>query len=230
MFIQTPNLNAEPLIPALLAAVRRGIQVYYYVCLGYNDAVRHPKPRHQVRLTTFLLKGELLPAQGGINEMISHKLYTSLNEKERENLHVFNYVAKDQTQPIHNKFKKRSCHSESEIAPPRIASNDINLVKLMIADEHIGIQGNGNQDTQSWYHSQEVNVMLDSYAVCAAWADGIRRNQNTHLYGAVSREDGCWRDAKGDMADGAIGIDPGRFSWAKGIVGAVQRVRGAGGF
>ncbi|KAA6406800.1 MAG: hypothetical protein FRX48_09524 [Lasallia pustulata] len=195
VFIQTPNLNAEPLIPALLAAVRRGIQVYYYVCLGYNDA------------------GELLPAQGGINEMISHKLYTSLNEKERENLHVFNYVAKDQTQPIHNKFKKRSCH-----------------IKLMIADEHIGIQGNGNQDTQSWYHSQEVNVMLDSYAVCAAWADGIRRNQNTHLYGAVSREDGCWRDAKGDMADGAIGIDPGRFSWAKGIVGAVQRVRGAGGF
>lgn len=109
-------------------------------------------------------------------------------------------------------------------------SNILYLVKLMIVDEHIGIQGNGNQDTQSWYHSQEVNVMLDSYDVCAAWADGIRRNQNTHLYGAVSREDGCWRDAKGEMAEGAIGIDPGRFSWAKGIVGAVQRVRGAGGF
>lgn len=46
--------------------------------------------------------------------MISHKLYTSLSEKEKELLHVFNYVAKDQTQPIHNKFKKRSCHSEFE--------------------------------------------------------------------------------------------------------------------
>lgn len=28
--------------------------------------------------------------------------------------------------------------------------------------------------------------------------------------------------------EGAIGKDPGRFSWAKGIVGAIQRVRGAG--
>ena len=40
MFIQTPNLNAEPLQPAIIEAVRRGIDVTYYVCLGYNDAVR----------------------------------------------------------------------------------------------------------------------------------------------------------------------------------------------
>ena len=191
IFIQTPNLNAEPLIEALLAAVRRKIDVFYYVCLGYNDA------------------GELLPFQGGTNEMFAHKLYTSLNKEEKQHLHIFNYIAKDQTQPIHNKFKKRSCH-----------------IKLMIVDEHIGIQGNGNQDTQSWYHSQEVNVMLDSHEICAAWAEGIRRNQNTHLYGAVDREDGCWKDKDGKEAEGAIGIDPGRFSWAKGIVGAVKRVQG----
>jgi flagellar basal body P-ring protein FlgI len=30
----------------------------------------------------------------------------------------------------------------------------------MIVNEHIGIQGNGNQDTQSWFHSQEINAML----------------------------------------------------------------------
>ena len=42
IFIQTPNLNAEPLLPALLEAVRRGIDVTYYVCLGYNDAVQSP--------------------------------------------------------------------------------------------------------------------------------------------------------------------------------------------
>lgn len=100
----------------------------------------------------------------------------------------------------------------------------------MIVDEHIGIQGNGNQDTQSWYHSQEANVMIDSHTVCAAWVDGIRRNQNTHIYGAVSKQDGCWHDDQGRQADGAIGVDPGRFAWAKGVVGAVQRVRGAGGF
>lgn len=38
-----------------------------------------------------------------------------------------------QAKPIHNKFKKRSCH-----------------IKLMIVDGHIAIQGSGNQDTQSW--------------------------------------------------------------------------------
>ncbi|KAK5016218.1 hypothetical protein LTR60_002127, partial [Cryomyces antarcticus] len=62
------------------------------------------------------------------------------------------------------------------------------------------------------------------------WLEGIRRNQNTHQYGEASQEDGLWRDAEGRQAEGAIGKDPGRFSWAKSVVGAVQRVRGAGGF
>lgn len=39
IFIQTPNMNAVPLIPELMAAAKRGVAVYCYVCLGYNDAV-----------------------------------------------------------------------------------------------------------------------------------------------------------------------------------------------
>lgn len=92
VFIQTPDLNAEPLIPAIKEAVRRGVEVTYYVCLGYNDS------------------GELLPFQGGTNEMVANKLYLSLKDDERQRLHVHYYVAKDQIKPIHNKFKKRSCH------------------------------------------------------------------------------------------------------------------------
>lgn len=46
----------------------------------------------------------------------------------------------------------------------------------------------------------------------------------------ASQEDGLWRDKDGNEAPGAIGKDPGKFSWAKGVVGAIQRVRGAGGF
>jgi hypothetical protein len=94
VFIQTPDLNAEPLIPALKEAVQRGIIVTYYVCLGYNDS------------------GELLPFQGGTNEMVANKLYLSLSLEERQRLHVHYYIAKDQTKPIHNKFKKRSCHGK----------------------------------------------------------------------------------------------------------------------
>lgn len=104
----------------------------------------------------------------------------------------------------------------------------------MIVDGHIGIQGSGNQDTQSWYHSQEVNIMIDSPLVCQIWAEGIRQNQNTHLYGKVLKvgpEAGCWVDTKtGRQADGAIGPDAGRFAWAHGIRGAIARVRGTGGF
>lgn len=195
VFIQTPTLNAEPLVPAIYEACERGLDVILYVCLGYNDM------------------GELLPRQGGTNEMIAHQLYKALSEEGRKHLHYFWYVAKDQTRPIPQSKKKRDCH-----------------IKLMIVDETIGIMGNGNQDTQSWYHSQEINVMLESRDVCHAWIDGLRRNENTHLYGGLVKEEGLWRDHEGKEADGALGIDPGRFSWAKGFVGAIKRVQGKGGF
>ncbi|KAF4555289.1 Hypothetical protein D9617_2g052420 [Elsinoe fawcettii] len=195
IFIQSPDVNAAPLMPALLAAARRGIEVIVYACLGYNDL------------------GELLPYQGGTNEMISHKMYTELEPEYRKNLKWHWYVAKDQIKPLHNKFKQRSCH-----------------IKLMIVDARIAIQGSGNQDTQSWYHSQEVNILIDSEQVCRDWLAALKRNQNTHLYGAVSQEDGVWRDDHGKEAVGAMGVNPGHFSWAKGAWGAIQRVRGAGGF
>ncbi|CZS88896.1 related to IQ calmodulin-binding motif protein [Rhynchosporium graminicola] len=195
VFIQSPTLNAEPLVPAIIEACERGIDVYCYICLGYNDT------------------GELLPKQGGTNEMIAHKMYTSLSAAGKQKLHYFFYIGKDQTVPIVAKKKKRDCH-----------------IKVMIVDEHIGIQGNGNQDTQSWYHSQEINVMFDSALVCKAWIDGLRRNQNTHLYGEVGKADGVWRDQNGNEASDVIGVDPGRFAWAKGFMGAIRRVRGAGDF
>ncbi|KAK1836892.1 hypothetical protein QBC39DRAFT_403003 [Podospora conica] len=195
VFIQSPTLNAEPLIPAIHDACERGVDVYCYICLGYNDI------------------GELLPRQGGHNDMVAHKLYQSLTPAARQHLHYFWYVAKDQTRPLVQAAKKRSCH-----------------IKLMIVDEHVGIQGNGNQDTQSWYHSQEINVMVDSAEVCRAWIDGLRRNQNTHVYGALDREEGKWVDAEGKEADGVLGVEKGMFSWTKGVVGAVKRVKGTGGF
>lgn len=199
VFIQTPNLNAAALLPEILAACRRGVHVSYYYCLGYNDA------------------GELLPFQGGHNEAVAHGLYKELDPEHRTNLDIYAYVAKDQTHPIHNKYKQRSCH-----------------IKLLIADMHIGVQGNGNQDTQSWYHSQEGNIMIDSPQVCAAWMEGVKQNQNTHLYGQVQKDGehmGCWvHPETGEQAEGAIGISAGKFSWMKGVTGAIARVRGAGGF
>ena len=107
IFIQTPNMNAEPLLNPLLDAVRRGVVITCYLCLGYNDA------------------GQLLPFQNGTNEMIANRLYGALRtDEEKSRLKIFNYVGKDQTRPIHNRLKRRSCHT-----------------KLMIIDEKVAIQG-----------------------------------------------------------------------------------------
>jgi hypothetical protein len=62
--------------------------------MGYNDS------------------GELLPFQGGNNEMVANELYTGMSEEHKKNLRIHYYVAKDQVIPIHNKFKARSCHSK----------------------------------------------------------------------------------------------------------------------
>jgi hypothetical protein len=64
------------------------------------------------RVRSYNDEGELLPFQGGTNEMVANKLYLDLEPEERQRLHVHYYVAKDQMKPIHNKFKQRSCHGK----------------------------------------------------------------------------------------------------------------------
>jgi phosphatidylserine/phosphatidylglycerophosphate/cardiolipin synthase-like enzyme len=49
VFIQSPTLNAEPLIPAIIEACERGIDVYCYICLGYNDTVSQSSAAHKNR-------------------------------------------------------------------------------------------------------------------------------------------------------------------------------------
>ncbi|KAF2155511.1 IQ calmodulin-binding motif protein [Myriangium duriaei CBS 260.36] len=195
IFIQTPDLNATHLLAAITAAVKRGIEVTYYVCLGYNDP------------------GEMMPGQGGTNETFCAKLYKDLTLQERSRLNVHWYTGKDQSKPIAHSFKQRTCH-----------------VKILIADGHVGIQGSGNQDTQSWYHSQEVNVMIDSEAICSKWREGIERNQNTFHYGKGSQEDGVWRDEKGHQVEGATPKSAPPISWVKGAIGMGKKLKDKGGF
>ncbi|KAM0554066.1 hypothetical protein ACHAPJ_007141 [Fusarium lateritium] len=196
IFIQTPDLNAAPLLPALVEALRRGVEVTYYVCFGYNDP------------------GEMIPGQGGTNDQVAQALVSSLppNGPEHELLHIYNYVGKDQNHPIHQSFKSRSCH-----------------IKLLIVDDSVGIQGSGNQDTQSWFHSQEINVMVDSTEICRKWREGIDRNQNTKQFGRVAK-DGLWRDVQGNPGKGYMGNPGTVMALIKGVVGMAMKMKGAGGF
>lgn len=99
----------------------------------------------------------------------------------------------------------------------------------MIVDETVGIQGNGNQDAQSWYHSQETNLMIDSPLIVTEWLKGIREAENTEQYGRL-QDDGVWRDKDGNVLPDSTGIHSGPMGLIKGIQGSIARVRGTGGF
>jgi phosphatidylserine/phosphatidylglycerophosphate/cardiolipin synthase-like enzyme len=130
-------------------------------------------------------KGESIPFQGGTNEEVTVRMYERLRAcKKEQYLKVFWYVGKDQSRPLNAAIKQRNCH-----------------VKLAIFDDAVGMCGNGNQDTQSWYHSQETNVLIDSQTICADWIQVLAHNQNTHLYGLVDPKDGRWRNDRGQTVE-----------------------------
>ncbi|BGP55664.1 hypothetical protein JCM8202v2_003269 [Rhodotorula sphaerocarpa] len=166
VFIQTPTLNAAPIVRGIISACssggpdRSGIEVTLFLGLGFND------------------KGESIPFQGGTNEEVVFRLYDKLRRAKKEkNLHVYWYTGKDQIRPLNAVHKSRNCH-----------------IKFMSVDGQCAIVGNGNLDSQSFWHSQEANVMVDNPQLVADWMDQLRTNQSTHQYGRVDT-DGIWRDS-----------------------------------
>jgi len=111
-----------------------------------------------------------------------------------------------------------------------LLSAQANKVMIVVVDGHVGIQGNGNQDTQSWFHSQEINIMIDSPLICGEWRDAIDANQNSKYYGLVEGKDGVWKDKEGKVLPGQKKPPKGPMKSLVGVKGAIQRVRGEGGF
>ena len=97
-------------------------------------------------------------------------------------------------------------------------------VKLLIVDDSVAIMGSGNQDVQSWYHSQEINVLIDSPSFCKSLLSLIESNQNTFLYGEIDSSDAVWkgRDAEGrddgDRVEGTYGPHAGVAGFAKATI------------
>lgn len=156
--------------------------------------------------------------------MVAAKMYNSLTDAEKPKLRIYWYTGKDQKTPLNAKDKSRNCHvklmSECSIA----------VTLKVVIDSSVIIQGNGNQDTQSWFHSQEVNVMIDSAMLSEKIREQIDSNQNTLYYGLVDPRDGVWRDKVGNTLPGQRPPPSGPFKSLVGVKGAIQRVRGEGGF
>ncbi|KAI0685630.1 hypothetical protein BC835DRAFT_1383153 [Cytidiella melzeri] len=159
-------------------------------------------------------QGEMLPGQGGTNSKVYQKMCDTLVKEgkgHRKFLKACWYIAKDRDHPTDAALKERNCH-----------------VKFCCIDEQVVIAGNGNQDTQSWYHSQESNVMIDSPQHARELAAALNHNQNTGLLGSVD-EDGFWRDKEGKVVQSSGGTG-GPVEVMKGMMNAVARVQGKGGF
>jgi hypothetical protein len=119
-------------------------------------------------------------------------------------------------------------------------------VKFMAVDDQIAILGNGNQgawshssggppltpftDTQSWFHSQEVNIMVDSPELVRSWLRAIDANQNTRLYGRVSDRDGIWRSEDGEIVQASGVAASSFFKRLKGLYCVMRRISGSGKF
>lgn len=69
----------------------------------------------------------------------------------------------------------------------------------MNVDGKVSILGNSNHDSQSWHHSQETNIMVDSEALSAEWVERLDANQNTDQFGRLET-DGYWHNPQ----DGSI--------------------------
>ena len=98
------------MVEAALEAVRRGILVQIYADLGFNDEVcTCPPPVASLR-QPLIMQGELLPFQGGTNEMVATYMYGHLTDEEKQNLQIYWYTGKDQKTPLNAKDKSRNCH------------------------------------------------------------------------------------------------------------------------
>jgi phosphatidylserine/phosphatidylglycerophosphate/cardiolipin synthase-like enzyme len=113
---------------------------YHAIEAVYNVCMRNI-PTTLILTRNFNDKKEALPFQGGTNLRTVRKLYRRL--------------------------RKRACHSHLQVRwfvgqgnQPRIGIHS--HVKFMTVDDELVILGNANMDTQSWYHSMEVNIALRS--------------------------------------------------------------------
>ncbi|UJR24611.1 hypothetical protein I4U23_005986 [Adineta vaga] len=122
--------------------------------------------------------------QGGTNEHIVKKIYKELKSHDNgaeKNLQIFWYTAKDQTRPCHFSEKKRNCH-----------------IKFMSIDDQVAIVGSGNMDTQTWFHSQEMNTMIDSPVIVKEWMNALYTNQSTNEYGRLN-DNGEWHGISSNL-------------------------------
>lgn len=117
-----------------------------------------------VDITLTLTMNDLLenmPLQGGDNLQVARQLYAKTNATTNKKLRICWYSGKRYPLPV---------------------LGDRSHIKFLAADDQVTILGSGNQDTQSWYHSQEVNVMVDSPVLTKLWIRMMSSHGNSQKH------------------------------------------------
>ncbi|KAI9592781.1 hypothetical protein BDF19DRAFT_425172 [Syncephalis fuscata] len=131
VFIQTPNFNVPDIRQIVADTVRRGVKVDLVTSYHFEDVGEALYPDSQA---------------DGTNHIALKQLYNTVglnNFKPPTNFQACWFVGRQQ--------------------PPKTEpdKNNWSHVKFMNVDNEIALFGSGNQDAQSWFHSQEFNLVID---------------------------------------------------------------------
>lgn len=77
------------------------------------------------------------------------------------------------------------------VQPPKPSKEESSHVKFMSVDDEFYIFGSGNMDGQSWHHSREVNLLVDSPQMTMQMKELMLSNQQSL--------DHCFRDKEGKV-------------------------------
>lgn len=91
VFVQTPTLNASPVVRLCVETAKRGVEVVLYLDLGESFRAFSEGGSDQVgRDAGFNDKGESIPFQGGTNQEVVIKMYQQLKAvKKQKHLVVY---------------------------------------------------------------------------------------------------------------------------------------------
>ncbi|RKP07455.1 hypothetical protein THASP1DRAFT_30722 [Thamnocephalis sphaerospora] len=150
VYIQTPNFNAVAAREALVSTVKRGVKVDLVTSYHFEDIGEALYPENQA---------------DGTNHAAYRRLYKEMGQDiDRAGNGTFRgcwYIGRRQaTGTIPNKWEWTH-------------------IKLMSIDDELAIFGSGNMDAQSWFHSQEINVLVDDATFAERITAELRDQQHS---------------------------------------------------
>ncbi|KAK3937435.1 hypothetical protein QBC46DRAFT_416158 [Diplogelasinospora grovesii] len=180
IYIQTPNLTCEPVVSALLDALRRGVDVTIVtnrkmmlleqlITAGTTTSWR---VRSLVRRFSKLraAHSKRHPRSGGFRALPTDEGADMMDDLEAAPVQLGHLLVSYFRARPHGDRWQSSAEVQMEGEEP-VHSH----VKLTIVDEEYTVLGSGNMDRASWYTSQELGILLQDREFAAAVKAGVDR-------------------------------------------------------